>query len=53
MPGRYKNHPLTGDREKKWDLHITPDWVLLYKKDRKKAVIQLARMGTHSDLFKK
>ena len=35
----------------KWDIHIQPDWILLYTKDEKRKIIKLVRTGTHSDLF--
>ena len=28
---RYKPHPLVGNWKPKWDLHIEPDWVLIYE----------------------
>jgi mRNA interferase YafQ len=39
----------TGDWAGYRDLHIEPDWLLIYRvKDDE---LQLARTGTHSDLF--
>jgi len=32
------------------DLHIEPDWVLIYTLDDE--TVRLERTGTHSDLFK-
>ena len=51
IPPRYKNHKLKGNLLNKWDLHIHPDWILLYTKDEIKKIIKLVRTGTHSDLF--
>ena len=49
LPKRYRDHPLKG----KWagwrDAHIDPDWLLLYRIDGEE--LQLARTGTHADLF--
>ena len=52
IPEKYGNHKLKGNLSNKWDLHIQPDWVLLYTKDEKNKTIKLVRTGTHSDLFK-
>ena len=49
LPARYKDHPLRGDWMGFRDLHIEPDWLLLYRIDS--GELQLARTGTHSDLF--
>ena len=46
---KYRNHKLKGNFVGYWECHITPDWLLLYKKDTE--VIYFARTGTHSDLF--
>jgi len=52
IPIKYRNHKLKGDLINKWDLHIKPDWVLLYSKDDNKRIIKLVRTGFHADLFK-
>jgi mRNA interferase YafQ len=49
LPERYKDHPLKGDWVGYRDLHIEPDWLLLYKLTE--VELRLARSGTHSDLF--
>ena len=49
LPPRYHDHPLKGEWRGFRDLHIEPDWVLLYAVDGNE--LQLARTGTHSDLF--
>ncbi|MEY3979990.1 MAG: hypothetical protein RLZZ375_1419 [Pseudomonadota bacterium] len=51
LPAKYSNHPLSGDYASYWDCHITNDCVLIYKIDG--AELRLARIGTHSELFKK
>ena len=50
LPPRLKDHPLTGDWRGWRDLHIEPDWLLLYKIDGNDLV--LARTGSHADLFR-
>ncbi len=49
LPSSYKDHPLKGDRKGWRDLHIESDWLLLYRINGDE--LQLARTGTHSDLF--
>jgi mRNA interferase YafQ len=51
LPAKYSNHPLSGDYAGYWDCHITNDCVLIYKIDGDE--LRLARIGTHSELFKK
>ena len=46
---RYRDHPLKGEWVGYRDLHVEPDWVLIYKVAQKELL--LARTGTHSDLF--
>jgi mRNA interferase YafQ len=47
---RLKDHPLTGEWRGYRDLHIEPDWLLLYKIDGDDLI--LARTGNHADLFR-
>jgi mRNA interferase YafQ len=49
LPASYNDHPLKGDWRGFRDLHIEPDWLLLYRVDGNE--LQLARTGTHTDLF--
>jgi mRNA interferase YafQ len=51
LPSRYLNHELKGDYKGYWDCHITNDCVLIYKIIEDE--LRLARIGTHSDLFKR
>ena len=46
---RHRDHPLKGDWIGYRDLHIEPDWLLLYRVAETE--LMLARTGTHSDLF--
>lgn len=49
LPARYRDHPLKGDWKGYRDAHVEPDWLVIYRivEDQ----VQLARTGTHSDLF--
>lgn len=49
IPPSYKDHPLKGDWKGFRDLHIESDWLLLYRIAGNE--LQLARTGTHADLF--
>lgn len=46
---KYKDHLLTGNWGNFRECHIKPDWLLIYKIDNEE--LQLARLGSHSDLF--
>lgn len=49
LPRQYLDHPLRGDWKGYCDLHIEPDWVLIYRVAGSE--LRLARTGTHSDVF--
>lgn len=51
LPPKYKEHSLSGNYEGHRECHITPDWLLIYKIDKKILTLILTRTGTHSDLF--
>lgn len=50
LPPKYRKHALRGDYQGAWELHIEPDWLLIYLESE--TSITLARMGSHADLFK-
>ena len=49
LPARYRDHALKGEWRAFRDAHIEPDWLLLYRVEGDE--LQLARTGTHADLF--
>lgn len=51
LPRGLADHPLKGEWKPSRDLHIEPDWVLIYCMDGD--VVRFERTGTHSDLFGK
>lgn len=51
LPSKYRDHKLIGDYSGSRELHIEPDWLLIYKPSSQEIVLE--RTGTHSDLFKK
>ena len=53
VPEKYRNHPLSGNWKGYQELHIQPDWLLIYKEESDLITLTLTRTGTHSDLFKR
>ena len=49
---KFRDHTLTGNWVGYRELHIEPDWLLIYKLPPNENVVILVRTGTHSDLFK-
>jgi mRNA interferase YafQ len=49
---RHRDHALSGDWTGFRDCHVRPDLVLIYGKPDA-TTLELARLGSHSDLFKK
>ena len=56
IPTSYRDHQLTGEFSGFRELHIEPDWLLIYQKKEAndefpEGVLYLEQTGTHSDLF--
>ncbi len=51
LPKKYKDHALKGNFAGYRECHIRPDWLLMYKVDKKTVTLVLVRTGSHSDLF--
>lgn len=53
LPEAYRDHALTNSRNYKdvRECHIEPDWLLVYRIDKGRLILQLIRTGSHSDLF--
>lgn len=49
---RLKDHALTGNWIGYRELHIEPDWLLIYKFIPGEKVVVFVRTGSHADLFK-
>ncbi|MDD0851144.1 type II toxin-antitoxin system YafQ family toxin [Enterococcus faecalis] len=52
LPPKYKDHALIGNYIGTRECHIEPDWLLIYKIDGDKLILTLARIGSHSELFR-
>lgn len=48
---KHLDHPLTGEWRGFRELHIEPDWLLIYEITSDKKTVIFTRTGTHSDLF--
>ena len=51
LPRELNDHPLKGAWKPRRDLHIEPDWLLVYRVEGD--LVRLERTGTHADLFGK
>lgn len=45
LPFKYRDHKLTGDYIGSRELHIEPDWVLIYKNSATELILE--RTGSH------
>lgn len=54
LPEKYQDHPLRSSKDYKncRELHIQPNWFLVYKYSNENVLLYLIRTGTHSDLFR-
>lgn len=48
LPKRYEAHPLHGDLEGTWDIHLRQNWLVFFRKEND--AILLLRTGTHAHL---
>ena len=53
VPEQYRDHPLWNSKDYKncRELHIEPDWLLIYKYNNDQLILYLIRTGSHSDLI--
>jgi len=54
LPEKYRDHKLhnyAGLKDAR-ECHINPDWLLVYRIDKDVLILELLRLGTHSDLFR-
>ena len=51
LPDKYRDHSLVGNWKEHRECHVTPDWLLVYKKtDDNGLVLLLVRVASHSDI---
>ena len=53
LPKEAQDHSLTGEWKDCREFHIGGDLIVIYRLDEKNKILQLIRIGTHSQLFKK
>lgn len=51
LEARCRDHELSGVFRGTRELHIRPDWLLLYRKNQNTLTLTLIDTGTHADLF--
>ena len=49
---KYRDHNLGGNWRSYRECHLEPDWLLIYKINEIEWQLYLARMGSHSELFR-
>ena len=48
---KYRNHPLHGEYIGKWECHVEPDWLLIYRVEKEENKVVFHRTGSHSELY--
>lgn len=48
---KYRDHCLKGNYSDHRECHIEPDWLLIYEYIDNILVLELSRLGSHSELF--
>lgn len=51
LPAKNKDHFLSGNWSGYRECHIEPDWLLIYRINEQEELLELVRLGSHSDLF--
>ena len=49
LASSFRNHKLSGNYKGRWERHLEPNWLLIYKLSPTDIIFE--RTGTHSDLF--
>ena len=51
LPEKHRDHALQGNWKGYRECHVTPDWLLVYKKtDKGELLLTLTRVASHSEL---
>ena len=53
LPAGLRDHALSGIYRGHRELHLEPDWLLVYRLEENILVLELVDTGSHSDLFGK
>ena len=52
LPEELNDHKLVGNLKKYRELHLEPDWLLLYRIDDNRNELKFARLGSHSEIYR-
>lgn len=52
LNAKLRNHSLAGNWNSHTELHVEPDWLLIYKLIPENKKVIFVRTGSHSDLFR-
>lgn len=52
LEAKHYDHNLSGRWGSYRECHVQPDWILIYRINKKEKKLIIARLGTHSKLFK-
>lgn len=50
---KFRDHKLSGSLKEYRELHLEPDWLLIYRINDNEEELKLARLGSHSELYSK
>ena len=53
LPDKFRDHKLSGSLKEYRELHLESDWLLIYRINDNEEELKLARLGSHSELYKK
>ena len=51
LPASNRDHSLAGNYVNHRECHIEPDWLLVYRINETDKIVELVRVGSHSELF--
>lgn len=51
LPAQYRDHILSGKYKNLRECHLSPDILLIYKKEEEFLVLTLIDIGSHSEMF--
>lgn len=49
---KFRDHALSNNWVNHRELHLTPDWLLIYTIDKVNNTLTLVRLGSHAEIFK-
>ena len=52
LPAKFRNHTLSHNWHNYRELHLSSDWLLVYQLIIERNLLRLARLGSHTEIFK-